>query len=88
MCWLTATINLAFCVVMKKIIMSDIPEHLRRHPPPVGLGEMKCELCEHWTTRHAPIERKKTFIIALFVRVNVHFPIGIVREGLYWSQND
>ena len=38
------------------------PDHMRHKPPP-GLGEMRCEVCEHWTTRHAHIKGKK----------NVHF---------------
>jgi len=39
-----------------KAMGKDIPE---LNHPPVGLGEMKCEICEHWATRHAPIEGKK-----------------------------
>jgi hypothetical protein len=41
---------------------------------------MKCEVCEHWTTRHAPIEGKKNVHYCNICKSECTFP------GLYYER--
>lgn len=67
--------------------MGDIPEHLRRRPPPVGIGEMKSEVCEHWTTRHAPIEGKKNVHYCTICKSECTFPDWYYEKGSMLEPN-